>query len=80
MVALGYRLIFILSSADGPVLPGRPLRLRVSYQACMETPLPEAHPPGYTHPDLPGPAYTQRIREDDVGKDEEALGFSGLPE
>ena len=80
MVASGYRLILILSSAGGPVLHGSPFRLSVSYQACMETPLPEVHPPGYTHPDLPGPADTQRLREDEVGKDEGPLGFPGPPE
>ena len=74
MVALGYRLIPLLSSSGGPVLPVSPFRLGVSYQACMETPLLEVHLPGDPCPDLLGPTETQRLREDNIGKDEGPLG------
>ena len=62
-------LVLLLSSTSGPALPGSPFRHSVPYQTCMDTPLPEVHPPGYLRPDLPGPADTQRLREDDVVKD-----------
>ena len=47
MVASGYRLILLLPATGGPDLPGGPFRLGVTHQACVETPLPEVHLPGY---------------------------------
>ena len=79
MVALGYRLILILSSTGSPALPDSPFRLSVSYQAYKETPLPEVHPPGDSCPDLPGPTDNQRLREYDVGKYEGPLRIPGHP-
>ena len=73
MVASGYGLVLLLSSSGDPFLPGSPLRLGVPYQACVETPLSEVHLPGYLCPDLPGPTDTQRLCEDDMGKDEGPL-------
>ena len=46
MVASGYPLILLLSSSGGSAFPGCPLRTIVSYQACVDTPLPEVHLPG----------------------------------
>ena len=53
MVALGYRIILLLSSDGVSALPGCPFHLSVSYQAFMETPFPEFYPPGDPCPDLP---------------------------
>ena len=80
MVSSGYRIIFLLSSTGGLVLPFIPFSLIVSYQAFMETPLPKFHPPGDPCPDLPGPADTQCLCENDMGKDEWPLGVPGPPE
>ena len=80
MIASGYRLIFLLSSAGGYALPGSPICLSVSYQAFMETPFPDVHPPVDLCPDLPGPTDTHRIREDNVGKEKGLLGVPGPPE
>ena len=68
-------LVLLLSSTSGPALPGSPFRLCVPYQARMDTPLPEVHPPGYLRPDLLSPADTQRLCEDDVGEDKGLLRF-----
>ena len=40
----------------------------------METPLSEVHAPGDPGPDLSGPVDAQRLRKNDVGKDEGSLG------
>ena len=80
MVSSGYHLILLISSAGGPDLPGIPFYLRVSYQACMDTPLTEVHPPGDPCPDIPGHADTQHICEENVGKDEGPLVNPGPPE
>ena len=77
MIASGYRLILLLSSAGGPALPVRPFRPSVSYQACMYTPIPEVHPPGDLCLDLLGPADTQRLCADDVSKEKGPLGITG---
>ena len=77
MVALGYCLILLLSSADGPALPGRPIRLSVSYQAFIDTPLLEVHLPGDPGLDLSGPTDAQSLREDNVGKAEGPLVVIG---
>ena len=66
MVALGYHLTPLISSDGGPALTGSPFCLCVSYQACVENPIPEVHLPGDPCLDLPGPADTQSLREDDV--------------
>ena len=58
LVPSGYCIIRLLSSAGGSALHGRPFRLNVSYQACMETPLPEVYPPVDPIPDISGPADT----------------------
>ena len=76
MVASGYRLILLLSSAGGPALRGIPFSLSFSYQAYGETPLPEVDPPGDPGLDLPGPVETQCLCENNVGKDE---GSPGVP-
>ena len=77
MIALGYHLILLLSSAVSSSLPGCPFRLIVSYQACVETHLPELHPPGDSGSDLSRPTDTQRLCEDNVNKDEGSLGVPG---
>ena len=69
-------LLLLLSVAGGSVFPGGPFRLGITYQAQMDIPLLEVHPPGDPHPDLPGPADAQRLCEDDVG---EYKGFIGVP-
>ena len=74
MVALGYRLILLLSARGGSDLPGGPFRLGILHQYRMETPLPEVHPPGDLRPDLLVPTDAQRLREDDGGKDKGSLG------
>ena len=74
MVAPGYRLILLLLTTGGPALPGYPFYLVIPYQSCGETPLSYAHPPHDSGPDLSVPADTQRLRENDVGKDEGSLG------
>ena len=74
MVAPGYRLLLLLSAPGGSALPRVPFRLGIPYQARMETPLPEFHPPGDLCPDLLGPADAQHLREDDAGKDKGSLG------
>ena len=79
MLALGYRLILLLSSAGGSALPGTPFRLSVSYQASVDTPLPKVHPPGDPGSDLPGPADAQRLCEGDVDKEEGPLRVPGPP-
>ena len=80
MLLLGYHLILLLSSVCGTSLPVSPLCLSFSYQACMETPLPEFHLPGDPLQDLLGPKETQCLCEDDVGKDEGPLGVPGPPD
>ena len=45
MVALGLHTILLFSSSGSPALHVIPFHLSVSYQACMETPLPEFHMP-----------------------------------
>ena len=79
MVSSGYRLILLLFSAGGPALPFSSFRLSVSYQACMETPIPEVHSPGDTCPDIPRPADAERLCEDDVGKTRGLSEFQVLP-
>ena len=73
VIASSDRLIPILSSSGGSSLPGYPFHLRISYLACVDTPIPEVHPPGDPGPDLPGPVDTRRFREDNVGKDKGLL-------
>ena len=80
MVASGYRLILLLSRIGIPDLPESPFRLDIPYQACMDTPLPEIHPPGYLCPDLLGSADTQRLREYNMRTDEGPLGVPGPPD
>ena len=46
----------------------------------MYTLIPNVHPPGDPSLDLPGPADTQRLCEDDVGKDEGPIVVTGPPE
>ena len=75
VVALGYRLLLLLSAAGGSDLPGGPFRLGITHQARMETPLPEVHAPGDPGPDLLGPADAQRLCEDDMV---EYKGFLGV--
>ena len=69
----GKRFVFLLSSSGGSALPGRTLRLRVRHQTCVETSLPEVHPPCYPVSYLPGPEYAQRLCKNDVRKDEVSL-------
>ena len=69
MVASVYRLILFLSSAGGAALPGCPLRLSVSYQACTDTPLPEVYPPGDHGSYFSGPMDAQHICENSVGEE-----------
>ena len=80
MVASVYRLILFLSSAGGAALPGCPLRLSVSYQACTDTPLPEVYPPGDHGSYFSGPMDAQHICEDDMVKEEGPLGVPCTPE
>ena len=80
MVALVYRLIFLLFSAVSYVLPGCTLRLSVFYQACAETPLPEVHLPGDPGSYLSGPTDTKHICEDDMVKDEGPIVVPCPPE
>ena len=80
MIASGYRLIFLLSSAGGYDLTDIPFCLSVSHQAFMETPIPDVHPPVDLCPDLPCPTDTHNICKDDVGKDKGLLGVPGPPE
>ena len=68
-------LFLLLSCTGGPALPGSPFRLDIPYQVRMDTPLPEVHPPGFTRPDLLGLTDTQRLRKDNLFKDEEPLRF-----
>ena len=68
MITPGYRLILLFPATGGP------FRFGVPYQARMETPPPEFHPPGDPRPDLLGPADAQRLFENDVGEDEASLG------
>ena len=72
--ALGYRLILLLSNGGGPALPGDPFRLGFPYQDRVETPLLEVHLLSQPGPDLLGPMNAQRLRKNDVGKDEGSLG------
>ena len=44
MVSQGFYLILLLLATGGAALSCCPFRLGVSYQACVETPLPEVHP------------------------------------
>ena len=74
MLATGYHHHLLLSAAGGPALLGGPFHLGIPHQARLETPLSEVHPPGYTRPDLLGPADDKRLCEDDVGKEKGSLG------
>ena len=79
MVAPGFFLLLLLAAGGGPALPGgpfrlgAPLRLGVPHQDRVETPLPEVHPPRDCRPDISDPTEAQRIRKNDVGKDEGSL-------
>ena len=70
----GYRLLHLLSAAGGFALLGGPFHLGIPHHACMDTPIPEVHPPGDPRLDLPGPVDAQCLREDDVGKYKGSLG------
>ena len=76
MVYSCHSLFLLIPSTGGPALPGAPLRIGIPHQARMETPLPEVHPPDDPDPDLLCPADAQRLRKNNVGKDE---GFLGVP-
>ena len=76
VVTLCNVLIILLSTAGGPTFYGSPFRLGVPYQDCVDTPLLEVHPPGDPRQDLLGPADTNRLRKNDVGKYEGPLGVS----
>ena len=69
-----YGLVLLLPSAGGPALSDSPFRLGIPYQACVDNPLTEVHPPVDPCPDLLGPAETQMFCKKNVGKDKGALG------
>ena len=46
VIASCHVLVLLLSSTDGPALPGGPLCLVITHQACLENHLPEVHPSG----------------------------------
>ena len=71
MIALRYRLILLLSSPGGFDLPTSPA-WRNLYQRSIR--------PGDPRPDLHGPADTQNLCEDNMGKYEGPLGVPGPPE
>ena len=74
VVASCHCLDLLLDASGKPALPGGPFRLGVSYQARVETPLPEFHAPHYTGPDISGPADSQRLGKNAVGKYKGYLG------
>ena len=74
MIALRSSLVLFLPAPGDPSLPGGPFHIGISCQACVETPLPEVHPPRDPFPDLPGPADAQRLWENDIGKEKESFG------
>ena len=76
MVASGYRLILLLPATCGPDLPGGPFRLGTPHHACVDTPIPDIHPPGYPRSDILGPTDTQRLSNNNVGEDK---GYLGVP-
>ena len=80
VVALVYHLILLLSSTGGSALPGCPLCISISCQACVDTTLPWVHPPGDLGLDISGPMDTQRLCGDNVGKDEGTIRVLGPPE
>ena len=76
MVTLGHNIALLLAAGGGPDLPGGPFRLGAPHQAHVKNPLTEVHTPRNPGPDLLGPAYAQRLCENDVGEDE---GYLGVP-
>ena len=76
MISFGYRLILLFPDTGNLALPGGPFRINVPHQACLYPPLPEVHPSGDPHPDLPGSADAQCLRENNVGEDK---GYLGVP-
>ena len=76
VVASCHGLILLFCSTGGPALPGSPFCLGNPHQACVETPLPEVHPPGDLRLDLLCPADAQRLRKNDVDKDK---GYIRVP-
>ena len=76
MVTPVHSFVLLLAARGGPSLPGGSFRLSVPHRARVQNPLPEFHAPRYPCLDLLGPAYTQRLHEDDVGKDK---GYIRVP-
>ena len=71
-----YRLILLLADRGGPALSGGPFRVGIPHQSHMLAPPPEVHELRNPGSYLSGSADAQRLREDDVSKEE---GFLRVP-
>ena len=80
MVTISYSLLLLLSATGGPAIPFIPLQLRIPHQACVDSPLPEVHPPIHPCPYLSGPEDAQHLGDDYVSKDEGPLGVTSPSE
>ena len=68
--------VLLLLLRGGPDLSVRPLFLRIAYQTGMDSLIPEVHMPCDAGTDLSGPEDTQNFGENNMGKEDEYLGFT----